>query len=54
MYDGKIIFNTKIDNSRINKDLKRLEQKIRKAEDSISRYKTAKLPLVDQAKDLGA
>ena len=52
MYDGKIIFNTKIDNSRIDKDLKRLEQKIRKSEETIAKNKNAKLPLESRIKAL--
>lgn len=54
MPDGKIVFSTKIDNANVDKDLKRLEQKIRQAEESISKNRNAKLPLVNQANELGA
>lgn len=53
MPDGKIVFSTKIDNANVDKDLKRLEHKIRQAEESISKNKNAKLPLVNQANELG-
>lgn len=53
-YDGKIIFNTKIDNSQVDKDLKQLERKIRQSEESISKNENAKLPLVKQAKEAAA
>lgn len=53
MSDGKIVFNTKIDNSNIEKDLKDLERKIQKAEESISKNENKKLPLVKQAEALG-
>lgn len=54
MPDGKIVFSTKIDNTQVDKDLKRLEHKIRQAEESISKNKNAKMPLVNQANELGA
>jgi len=54
MHDGSIVFNTKIDNSDVEKDLKDLEKKIRSSEDSISKNENAKLPLVKQAEQLGA
>ena len=54
MPDGKIVFSTKIDNTQVDKDFKRLERKIRQAEESISKNKNAKLPLVKQANELGA
>lgn len=54
MHDGAIVFNTKIDNSDVEKDLKDLEKKIRSSEESISKNEDAKLPLVKQAEQLGA
>ena len=54
MPDGKIVFSTKIDNTKVDQDLKRLERKIRQAEESISKNENAKLPLVNQANELGA
>ena len=54
MPDGKIVFSTKIDNTQVDKDLKWLERKIRQAEESISKNENAKLPLVNQANELGA
>lgn len=53
MHDGSIVFNTKIDNANVEKDLKDLERKIRSSEDSISKNENAKLPLVKQAGQLG-
>lgn len=54
MHDGAIVFNTKIDNSDVEKDLKQTESKIRRAEESILKNENAKLPLVKQAEQLGA
>lgn len=54
MHDGSIVFNTKIDNSNVEKDLKALEKKIRSSEESISKNEKAKLPLVKQAEQLSA
>lgn len=54
MHDGSIVFNTKIDNSNVEKDLKDLEKKIQSSEDTISKNENAKLPLVKQAEQLGA
>lgn len=44
--DGRLWFNTKIDNSGVTKDLKELERQIKKSQESISRAENAKLPLV--------
>ena len=52
MADGKIVFSTKIDNTQVDKDLKRLERKIRQAEESISKNQNAKLPLESNLKSL--
>lgn len=54
MSNGSIVFNTKIDNSNVEKDLKDVERKIRSAEQSISKNESAKLPLIKQAEELGA
>lgn len=54
MPDGKIVFSTKIDNSNVDKDLKELEKKVDKEEKTITENKNKKLPLVEQAADLGA
>jgi hypothetical protein len=54
VHDGSIVFNTKIDNSDVEKDLKATEKKIRSAEDSIYKNENAKMPLVKQAEQLGA
>lgn len=51
---GEIRFNTKIDNSQAQKDLDDLNRKIRKANEDISRDENAKLPLTNQARELGA
>lgn len=52
MSDGRLWFNTKIDNSQVDKDLKELERKIRSSEDSIAKNENAKLPLVKQLEQL--
>lgn len=52
MADGAIIFNTKIDNSNVEKDLKDLERKVRKAEETIAHSENEKLPLLRQMEDL--
>lgn len=54
MSDGKLVFNTKIDNSDVPKDLKNLERQIKRSQESISKMQNAKLPLVKQAEQLGA
>lgn len=54
MSDGTLRFNTKIDNSNAEKDLKDLERKIRKAEEDIAKNENAKLPLVKQMEKLNA
>ena len=54
MPDGRLWFNTKIDNSQIEKDLKEIERKIKKSQESISKMQNAKLPLVKQSEELGA
>lgn len=54
MHDGAIVFNTRIDNSDVEKDLKATEKKIRNAEDSIYKNENAKMPLVKQAEQLDA
>lgn len=48
MADGRIWFNTKIDNSGIEKDLRELERKIRRSQGAISKAENEKLPLVKQ------
>ena len=52
--DGRIWFNTKLDNSQIEKDLKNLERKIKRSQEEIATTEGKKLPLVKQAEDLGA
>ncbi len=52
MSDGRLWFNTKIDNSQVDKDLKELERKIQKSEETISNSENAKLPYVKQAEEL--
>ena len=48
-YDGEIRFNTRIDNSDVQKDLNRIENDIRKSQESISKNESAKLFDVKQA-----
>lgn len=52
MSDGRLWFNTKIDNSTAEKDLKELKRKIQKSTEEISKAENAKLPLIDQLKTL--
>lgn len=53
-YDSRLWFSTKIDNTKIEKDLKEIERKIKKSNESISKMQNTKLPLVKQAEALGA
>ena len=48
MSDGRLWFNTKIDNTGVEKDLRDLERKIAKSQEAISKAENAKLPLVKQ------
>lgn len=48
MADGRIWFNTKIDNTGIEKDLRDLENKIKKSQESIAKAENEKLPIVKQ------
>lgn len=54
MADGRIWFNTKIDNSNVEKDLRDLQRKIEKAQAAIAKNQSAKLPLENQLKTLNA
>ena len=51
MADGRIWFDTKIDNKGIEKDLNELERKIKKSEESIAKAESEKLPLVTQLEE---
>ena len=51
--DGRLWFSTKIDNSQVAKDLKAVENQIRKSQEEISKAETKKLPLVIQSEELG-
>ena len=53
-YDGEIRFNTRIDNSNVQKDLDRIENEIRKSQESISKNESAKLFDLKQAEALNA
>ena len=52
MHDGAIVFNTKIDNSDVAKDLKRLKNEIKKSTEDIAKNENTKLPLVEQLEDV--
>lgn len=52
MSDGSIVFNTKIDNSQVEKDLKDTNRKIQKSMEDISKAENAKIPLVEQSDEL--
>lgn len=51
MSDGKIVFNTKLDNSNLEKDLATAKKRINKAMEDISKYENAKLPLTKQVEE---
>lgn len=51
--DGSIVFNTKIDNSNVEKDLRETKHKIEKANKEIAEAENAKMPLLEDAKKLG-
>lgn len=51
--DGAIVFNTKIDNSDVDKDLKETKRKIEKSNKEIAQAESAKMPLLEDAKKLG-
>lgn len=51
--DGRLMFNTKLDNSQIDKDLRELERKIKRSQEEISNTEAKKLPLIKQAEELG-
>lgn len=51
MADGKIIFNTKLDNSNLEKDLAAAKKKIDKAMDDIQKNENAKIPLTEQMEE---
>lgn len=50
---NKITFKTDLDNTEIEKDLKEVERKIKKSESELEKSQTAKLPLIEQSKELG-
>lgn len=52
--DGSIVFSTEIDDKQAMADLKKLEAQIEKLNQKIYDKNQAKLPLVEQAKQLGA
>ncbi len=54
MPDGSITFSTKVDNKQTEKDLAKIERDIERLEKRIASHKAAKLPLVQQADELGA
>lgn len=51
--DGRLWFNTKLDNSQIDKDLRDLERKMKRSQEEISNTEAKKLPLIKQAEELG-
>ena len=54
MYDGAVVFNTKIDDSNVAKDLERTKRKIEKSTEDMQKAKAAKMPLVEQLGEIGA
>lgn len=53
-YDGEIRFNTRIDNSNVQKDLNKVESEIRKSQETISKNESAKLFDLKQAEAVNA
>ena len=53
-YDGEIRFNTKIDNSNVQKDLDKIKNEIRKSQESIRKNESAKLFDLKQAEAVKA
>ncbi|MEA4933735.1 MAG: hypothetical protein VB071_09220, partial [Lawsonibacter sp.] len=54
MNDGKITFTTALDNKELEKQLSSLTKKVASIEDKINQKQAEKMPLVEQAKQLGA
>ncbi len=54
MADGSIIFETKLDNKMLERDLQAAKKKIANIENSIYKNEQKKLPLIQQSKELAA
>lgn len=54
MADGSIVFNTKIDSTNIPAEMKKVEREIERSAQNIAKATNAKMPIVEQAKQLGA
>lgn len=48
--DGSIVFETKLDNKKLDKELNAVNAKIRKLKDNVENLKTQRVPLEDQMK----
>lgn len=53
MPDGKVVFETDLDNAKLEKELANLSKKIEKIEQKINDAKSDRAPLVEQAEKLG-
>lgn len=53
MNDGALIFNTRIDNSNLAKDLAKVKQQIQREMANIAKMEAAKMPLLKQSEQLG-
>lgn len=53
-YDGALIFETALDNKKLQQELTRLNRKIQTINDNIYKKEQEKIPLLNQAKELGA
>ena len=51
--DGSIVFETKLDNKKLDKELNAVNAKIRKLKDDVENLKTQRVPLEDQMKAYG-
>ena len=51
--DGSIVFETKLDNKKLDKELNAVNAKIRKLKDNVENLKTQRMPLAEQMKAYG-
>ena len=51
--DGSIVFETKLDNKKLDKELNAVNAKIRKLKDNVENLKAQRMPLAEQMKAYG-
>lgn len=54
MSDGSIVISTELDNKELERDLSRLKRKVEGLEEKMFKQKQGRLPMAEQARDLGA